>query len=74
MGAVAESRKMAKPRGRPRSNRDDVTIRVSRPMASKLKAIANARGVAVGDVADELFTAVLDRAYARMLRDLEGAE
>jgi hypothetical protein len=66
--------KMPKSPGRPKGDRDDVTIRVSRALASKLKAIANDRGNTVAEVADELFATVLDRAYAQMLRRLEGED
>lgn len=68
MPAVAERVEMAKQPGRPKSNRDDVTIRVSRPVARKLKAIADDRGVIVAELVDELFTKALDRAYVQMLR------
>jgi len=63
---------MAKSPGRPKSDRDDVTVRVSRPMASKLKVLAGDRGVSVAQIADELFGAVLDRAYVQLMRKLEG--
>lgn len=72
MRRTAELTTMARPRGRPKTDRDDVTIRVSRPMASKLKALSNAKGVTVAEVADELFGTVLDRAYAQYMRKLEG--
>jgi hypothetical protein len=71
MTASAELREMAKSAGRPKSDRDDITIRVSRPLASKLKALANDKGVTVGEIADELFTAPLARAYAQLLRKLD---
>lgn len=72
MSATAEIAKMAKARGRPKTDRNDVTIRVSRPMASKLKVLAGDKGVSVGEIADEIFGAVLDRAYAQLMRRLEG--
>jgi hypothetical protein len=72
MGTTTERTKMAKSRGRPRSDRDDVTIRVSRPMASKLKVLAGDKGVSVAEIADELFGTVLDRAYVQLMRKLGG--
>lgn len=72
MGTTAELVKMAKSRGRPKTDRDDVTIRVSRPLASKLKMLAGDKGVTVSEVADELCASAIDKAYATLMRKLEG--
>jgi hypothetical protein len=72
--AVAEQISMAKKRGRPKGDREDATVRLSRPMASKLKMLAGDRGVSVAEVADELCGPVIDRAYAQLMRKLEGRE
>jgi hypothetical protein len=72
MPATLERPKMAKSKGRPPTGRDDVTIRVSRPLASKLRALASDKGVTVGEIADDLLTDPLAKAYAQMLRKLDG--
>jgi hypothetical protein len=71
MSVVSERDTMAKSKGRPRTDRDDVTIRVGRPLASKLRAIATDKGVTVGEIADELCAGAVDKAYAKMLRELD---
>jgi len=57
--------------GRPRSDRDGVTIRVSRTIASRLRVLAGDKGVSVAELADELFTPALDRAWGQMVKRLE---
>ena len=64
---------MAKKRGRPKvSERDDVTIKIDRPLASMVKAIANRRGVGSAEVLSDLAKPSIERAYAQMLRELDG--
>ncbi len=64
---------MAKAKGRPkRSERDDVTVKVDRALVSMAKLIATRRGVSVAEVISELLKEPMERAYARMLRELEG--
>jgi hypothetical protein len=62
---------MAKAIGRPKGDRDDSTIRVSRVLAAKLRAVATDRGMTVAEVADELLLPAVNKAYAVMLRKLE---
>jgi hypothetical protein len=63
---------MAKKRGRPKVlDRDDVTIKIDRPLASMIKAIANRRGVGSAEVLSELAQSPIERAYRQMLVDLE---
>jgi hypothetical protein len=63
---------MAKQRGRPKSDRDDVSAKIDRSLVSKAKLLAAHRGVSAAEVISELLQAPLDRAYAQMLRELEG--
>lgn len=64
---------MAKAKGRPkRSERDDVPVRVDRPLVSMAKAIATRRGTSAAEVISDLLKEPLERAYAAMLRELEG--
>ena len=57
--------------GRPSKGRDDVTVKIERALASKVKHLAVHRGVSVAEVLSELSRVPIDRAYAAMLRDLE---
>jgi hypothetical protein len=73
MGGIGEMMVMAKKRGRPKvSDRDDVTIKIDRPLASMVKAIANRRGVGSAEILSDLAKAPIERAYSQMLRELEG--
>jgi hypothetical protein len=61
-----------KQRGRPKvSDRDDVTIKIDRPLASMIKAIANRRGVGSAEVLSDLARTPVEKAYRQMLRELE---
>jgi hypothetical protein len=60
--------------GRPKSDRDDVTIRISRVLASRLRVLAGDKGVSVAQLADELFTPVLDRAWGQLVKRVEGKQ
>lgn len=65
---------MAKTRGRPPLERDDVTIKVERAIASQAKAIAESKGKPVAEIVSEILRAPIAKAYAQMLRDLEGTK
>jgi len=71
MSTVAEHRGMAKLRGRPKGDRDDIPVKLDRKLAGMAKAIATARGATVGEYLSELTSTQIHRDYARMLRDLE---
>jgi hypothetical protein len=63
---------MAKSRGRPKVDRDDVTVKLDRVMASRAKAIANFRGIPVAELLTEIVRLPIDRAYAQMIRELDA--
>lgn len=72
MTATLERTKMAKTRGRPPLERDDVTIKAERAIASQAKAVAKGRGVPVAEIVSEILRAPIAKQYAAMLRELEG--
>jgi hypothetical protein len=68
---------MAKPKGRPKgrpktSERNDVPVKVDRALVSMAKAIAIRHGTSAAEVISELLKEPMERAYGRMLRELEG--
>jgi len=67
---MAKAKSQGRP-GRPKSDRDDVTIRVSRVLASRLRVLAGDRGTTIAELADELFTPVIDRAWGLMLKRMD---
>ena len=72
MAATAELQAMAKSRGRPRVDRDDVTVKLDRVMASRAKAIANFRGIPVAELLSDIVRVPIDKAYAQMIRELDA--
>lgn len=67
LGSVVVSR----PRGRPKGNRDDVTVKIDRVLASRARAVASHRGVPLNELLTGLLKGPVDRAFLRMLRDME---
>jgi hypothetical protein len=63
---------MAKRRGRPKSDRDDVSVKVERALISKAKLIAAHQGITTAELVSELLREPIDRAYVKMLRELES--
>jgi hypothetical protein len=73
LSALMEPRPMAKAKGRPKvSDRDDGTVRLDRTLIGRAKMVANYRGVPVAQVLSEIVKGPLDKAYAQMLREMEG--
>jgi hypothetical protein len=73
MHATLEREAMAKAKGRPkRSERDDVTVKLDRTLVGKAKLVATHQGVPVAELLSDLARGPLDKAYAQMLRELEG--
>ena len=72
-GSITERSAMAKLRGRPKGDRDDVPVRLDRKLAGMAKSIALARGVSVGEYLSELTHAAINRDFAKMLREAESA-
>jgi hypothetical protein len=64
---------MAKKRmGRPKtSERQDVSIKFDRTLARKARLISEGRGISMAEYLSELSRPVIDRDYARLMRDLE---
>lgn len=67
---------MAKPRGRPRSDRDDITVKVGRDVAEKAKLVALRRRITLAEYLTELLRGPVERAYKQEVRNLseEGGE
>lgn len=72
---LLEKPSMAKQRGRPRSDRDDVSVKIDRAIVGKARLIATHEGIAggVAELLSELLRAPIDRRYAKMLHDLEAS-
>ncbi len=71
MEAILEREQMARPKGRPKSVRDEVPVRLDRSLAAQAKLIAAHRGITIGELMAELLSAPIGKAYLQMVRDLE---
>jgi hypothetical protein len=72
MVGIAGATMARKVKGRPGGGRDDVPVKIDRALAYKLKAIATHKGVPLAAILSELAEGPVDRAYLRMLKDLES--
>ena len=73
METMTGNTSVAKAKGRPkRSGRDDVSVKINRALIGKAKLLAAHRSISVAELLSEILAAPLDRAYAQMLRELEG--
>ena len=73
MNAMVESAgasiAMAKPKGRPAiSERDDVTVRLDRQVAAKLRYVAEARGISLAEILTEFLRPIADREFDRITK------
>ena len=59
-------------RGRPRTDRDDITVKINRAIVGKARAVATHKGVTLAELLSDVLQVPIDRAYAAMLRELEG--
>ena len=66
---------MAKKMGRPKtSERSDVSVKYDKTLAGKARLIAKGRGITLAEYLTELTRTGIDRDYARLMRELEGAK
>jgi hypothetical protein len=64
---------MAKKRmGRPPSERNDINVKFDRTLASRAKVIAQGHGISLAEYLSAAARPVIDRDYARLMRELEG--
>jgi hypothetical protein len=65
---------VAKSKGRPKSSeRDDVTVRLDRLVARRIKAVADYRGVTTAELLTELVRKPADSAFAAMVAEINKA-
>lgn len=64
---------MAKRMGRPKTSvRSDVSIKFDRILAGKARLISQARGIPMAEYLSESVRPIINRDYAKLVRDLEG--
>lgn len=63
---------VAKSKGRPKSSeRDDVTVRLDRMVARRIKAVADFRGITAAELLTELVRKPADAAFAAMVAEIQ---
>jgi hypothetical protein len=65
---------MARRRGRPAGERDDVSVKLDRAVVGKARAVATHEGTTLAEFLTEMVRGQVDRKYAQMLRELEASE
>jgi hypothetical protein len=63
---------MAKGRGRPRAERDDVTVKLARGIVSRAKIVAAARGVTLAEYLSDLTRGPVDRDFTREMKRVQA--
>jgi hypothetical protein len=59
--------------GRPKSSdRRDVSIRFDKVLAGRARLIAQGRGISMAEYLSEAARPIIDRDYAKLMRELEG--
>ena len=61
---------MDKPRGRPRSDRDDVTVKVDRAVIEKARHLAMRRRVTLAELLTEILKGPVEKAYAQDVKQM----
>jgi hypothetical protein len=70
MFAVLERLPVAKKMGRPRKGRDDISVKLDRKVASRIRMIANDRGVPFAEVLTEFVRPIADKEYFAAVKKL----
>src|SRR4051812_7706088 len=70
-GTTVAKKKMGRPQT---SERQDVSIKFDRTLAGKARAIAIGRGITMAAYLSDMTRPVIDRDYAKLMRDLESGQ
>jgi hypothetical protein len=66
---------MSRPKGRPKSSeRDDVTVKIDRAVASMARMVASVRGVPLVEYLSEAARTVVERDFAKEMRRLSAKD
>ncbi len=71
--ARPERATVTKTRGRPPSDRDDVSVKIDRSIVGKAKLIAAHRGTTTAALMSVILQGPIDKAYAQMIRELDSS-
>jgi hypothetical protein len=72
---MASATMAKKKMGRPKtSERQDVSIKFDKTLAGKARLISQGRGLTMTGYLSEITRAIIDRDYAKLMRELEGKQ
>jgi hypothetical protein len=63
---------MGKSRGRPKTERDDVSVKLDRGVVSRAKLVAAARGLTLAEYLSELTRGPVDRDFAKEMQRVQA--
>jgi hypothetical protein len=69
VGTVMAKKKMGRPKS---SDRQDVSIKFDKTLAGKARLISQGKGVPMSEYLSELARPLIDRDYAKLMRELEA--
>jgi hypothetical protein len=72
MSTVLEAVKMARPRGRPESGRNDVPAKIDKSVVEMGKAIARYKGISLAEFLSDILEGPVSKEYAKMLREIDA--
>ena len=70
MVTTTSQRPMAKKMGRPKSGRDDVSVKIDRNVAFQAKQLAGHRNLTVAELLTDLLRGPVGKGYVDMLKEL----
>ena len=70
MSPMLDTMPMAKAKGRPPSDRDDVTVKVDRRIAVRARTVAGFLGVSMAELLSGMLDGPVMQAYAEMVRQM----
>jgi hypothetical protein len=65
---------MARPKGRPRTERDDKTVKIDRAVADKAYHVAFRRGTTLAEYLTEILRGPVEKAYRQELKSMTSDE
>jgi hypothetical protein len=72
VATIVEQDIMAKGRGRPKTDRDDVTVKLDRTIATRAKMVAASRSVTLAEYLSELTRSAVDRDFAKEMKRVQA--
>lgn len=73
MNAMGETT-VKRPMGRPRMNREEVSVRYERGLAGKVRLIAQSKRITMSEYLSDVTRSAVDRDYAKLVKTIGGGK